>query len=89
MLFVLQIQGFLKVKSSFEEVSKAVQTAPIAVNGIQKLIEGCRGMQAWRAKYEECTKDSDILELRDLESLVHEGSRLPVLIPELKVCDLL
>ena len=84
-LLGLQIQGFLKVKGSFEEVNEAVQSVPIVVNGLQKLRDGCQGMRAWRAKYEECTQASSTLELRDLESLVYDGSRLPILIPELKV----
>ena len=81
----LQVNGFIKLKHSLEEVDAALESAPIYVSNLHKLVEGVAAAKIWRQKFaESCSPDQDV-ELKTLESLVAEGSRLPILIPELKV----
>lgn len=81
----VQISGFLKQKGELEEVEAALSTAPIAVPGLHRLVEGVRAGHAWVAKVETSGLRVQMAELKALEGLVSEGQRLPVALPHLKV----
>jgi hypothetical protein len=77
----------LKNKSSLEEVERALKSAPIAVPGLHRLVEGVRGAHAWMEKLGKLDPKGETVDLRTLESLVSEGQRLPLTLPGLKVSD--
>ena len=79
------MQGFLKTKAPLEEVESALQSAPINVANLSKLVEGVQAAKAWIARYTEAQSENGTVELKALEGLVQDAAKLPILIPELKV----
>ncbi len=46
----MQIASLLKNKAPLEEVENALKSAPIAVPGLHRLVEGVRGGHVWLEK---------------------------------------
>lgn len=82
---VTQIGGFLKVKGNLEDVEAALGSAPIAVPGLNKLVEGVKLGHAWVTNVESKDVEHQIIELKHLEALVSEGQRIAVALPYWKV----
>ena len=85
-VYFCQIGAFLKAKGSLEEVEAALTSAPIAVPGLHRLVEGVKLGRAWIANVVSMGLDQRSIDLKSLEALVAEGQRLAVALPHLKVC---
>ena len=81
----LQIAGFLKVKGPLEEVEAALSSAPIAVPGLHKLVEGVRAGHEWVANINTLDIVNQNVDFKTLEGLVSDGQRLAVALPHWKV----
>ena len=85
LVWLLQIAGFLKVKGPLEEVEGALSSAPIAVPGLHKLVEGVRAGHDWVANINSLDIVNKTVDLKTLEGLVSDGQRLAIALPYWKV----
>lgn len=81
----MQIAGYLKMKGPLAEVEAALSSAPIAVPGLHKLVEGVRGGHEWIANINSQDVMNKIVDLKALEVLVSDGQRLAIALPLWKV----
>ncbi len=73
------------MKSPLEEVEAALSSAPIAVPGLHRLVEGVRCGHEWLANVNSLNAMNKTLDLKALEVLVSDGQRLAVALPQWKV----
>lgn len=83
-----QVTALLKSKGAMSALQPVVawDPAPVYVSGYTKLREGYGAAAAWLRKAGEVLDDSEgSVQLKTLESLVSEASRIPVSLPDAKV----
>lgn len=81
----MQITGFLKVKGSLEEVEAVLGSAPIAVPGLSRLVEGVKAGRTWLANVMSADLEHQTVTLKALEAVVNDGQRIAVALPQWKV----
>lgn len=85
-----QVNGFLRNKPTLEALEPIVawDPPPVYVSGYSKLRDGCAAARVWREKAraaDPTREDWAPVDLKALESLAAEASRIYVALPEAKV----
>jgi hypothetical protein len=83
-----QVTALLKNKGSLEQLEPIVawDPAPVYVSGYTKLREGYAAAQVWVRRAAQVLQQTEPVHLKTLESLVSEASRIPISLPDAKVC---